>query len=90
MGIGTTQSVDSCDVIQTPTECQFDDNLEILFKDFSLGEMQTAYLSEDNQVYFAGRKLVYKPKPFELDYEKHPVIDFCATDKGVAVLSKDN
>lgn len=54
-----------------------------------MGETQTAYLSNDNRVFFSGRKLHYKPKLFEIDYEQFKVRDFCATDKGVAVLTED-
>lgn len=89
LGLGTTQSVDTCDVIQTPTEVSFDEK-PIKFLDFSLGECSTAYLSQDNRVYFTGRKLVFKPKLFELDYDQHKVKKFCATDKGIAVLTEEN
>ena len=90
MGIGVTQSVDTCDSIRDPTECQFEDDIPIQFKDISLGEAQTAYLSQDNKVYFCGRKLIYKPKLFEIDYSQHNVKTFCATDKGLAVVTDEN
>lgn len=90
MGLGITQSVDTCDSIQTPSECQFENNEPIIFKDFSLGECSTAYLSLEGKVYFTGRAVVYLPKLFQMDYENLKVKNFCACDRGVAVLTNDN
>lgn len=91
MGVGFNQSVDTCDSINIPTEICFEDGTpRVSFKDISLGETNSAFLSNDGKVYFAGRKLNYYPKLFEIDYDKHKVIDYVASDKGVALLTQDN
>lgn len=91
LGIGYSQSVDTCDAITQPTELKFSSTQEpVLFKDVCLAEQNTAFLSFDGKVYFSGRKLHYYPKLFEIDYDKHNIIDFTASDKGVAVLTDEN
>lgn len=52
--------------------------------------MSSAFLSNNGKVYFCGWKLVFRPKLFEMDYEKHKVKTFCSTDKGIAVVTEDN
>jgi hypothetical protein len=44
-------------------------------------------LAKDGRVFFSGRKLHFRPKLFEIDYGVHKVVDFYATDKGIAVLT---
>lgn len=88
--MGTTQSVDTCDVIQTPQEIQFEESEPVLFQNFKLGEQTSAYLSFDGKVYHTGRKIIYKPRLFEIDYTGLKVKDFCSTDKGIGVLTEDN
>lgn len=91
LAIGYSQSVDTCDAISNPSEAQFPSDQEpVLFKDIYLSEQASAFLSKDNKVYFSGRKLNYYPKLFDIDYNKHNIIDFCASDKGVAVLTDEN
>lgn len=54
MGIGITQSVDTCDVIRNPTKCVFENEQSVPIQSFSLGEMLSAFLSKDQKVYYCG------------------------------------
>ena len=49
--------------------------------------MSSAFLSSEGKVYFSGRKLVFKPKLFEMDYDQYKIKTFCSTDKGIAVVT---
>lgn len=68
----------------------FDKEEKILIDDFSLGEMQTAFLDKNGRVFYCGRKLYYRPRLFDIDYNKHKIKQFAATDKGVAVVTEEN
>ncbi len=68
----------------------FEDDKVILFKKFRNSEAVTTYLSKDNRIYFTGRKLYYYPKLFDIDYTRHKVKEFCAVDRGSAVLTEEN
>ena len=91
LGIGNSQSVDSCDSISDPVEMVTDPEEvcgRLLFKDLSLAQTISAFLSRDNKVYYAGARRIYTPTLFQLDYSKYEVDQFCATEKGIAVLTK--
>lgn len=68
----------------------FENEEQIPIESFSLGEMQSAFLTKNHKVFYCGRKLYYWPRLFDIDYDRFWVRTFGATDKGVAVITEDN
>ena len=90
LGLGITQSVDMCDSIQIPMQMRFEEEEDLKIEDIDLAECTSAVKTEDGRIFFAGQKLYYYPQIFEIDYDKHKVSTFCSSDRGVAVVTKEN
>lgn len=89
MAIGELLGVDFYEVINTPTAVEWNQNPQKVI-DFDLSQLTMVMQTDDKRLYIAGMKLYFNPTLIPIDYENNKIRTFCATQKGVALVTEEN
>lgn len=90
IGIGEPGGWDPIEAINVPSSPKTEDGQPLKFVNFSLGEFTAVFLDEKGDFYITGQKKFHNPYKLSFDLKGAKVKDFCACDRGVAVLTEDN
>ena len=89
MGLGELLGFDLYEAINIPTPVEWINKAKVV-TDFDISEKTMVLKDTEGKLYISGMKVYFHPTLVPLEYDKHNVRTFCATEKGMVLITEEN